>query len=126
MTTEHYDFEVLETQILLCYGRNKETFDRWEVIDFLRVFKHFVMLYEEYEGTHHPQMPNSFVLRIMKALNDGEQEPEEYTDWMTEMYFNRYFNGNEQGECNHSMIHFVSGDIRLYLAMKHEIDGYDY
>ena len=106
--------EVVKRQIILMYAR----YDRvihfaWDIADTIDVFEYFFQQYEERFGCYHPRLTNESVLEAIQKLpsdpaNNLEFMPEDYPQ-LIDAYFRTDFNRRT----DHSLMHFLSGDIRM-------------
>lgn len=92
----------------------------WIAEDYLSVFRDFFEAYTLFEGREHPDISYFELIRLMERMpwaDTGEKvplEPGEYTGLI-----GAYF-CDSGPECNHSIHHFFSGEIRqgLYFTMR--------
>lgn len=87
----------------------------WSIDDYIDFFDRFFMLHKNITGTDHYNIPSNKLEEIVLELPYVTDEhgfaidvsPEEY-DGVVELYF------DTDMDCDYSIYHFMSGDIRLY------------
>lgn len=102
-----FDFKILERQIRAVYPLCSTRFTLDEVIAF---FKGYITLYKEYMGKEHPYIKSSTIKDITDRLSDDgnfDYDLETY-QVIVPKYFEQTFSN-----CDYSINHFMSGDIRM-------------
>lgn len=111
MDSGRFDFGVVKRQIHSQY-RYAEIY--WSEEEVVEVFRCFYECYRMAFHEDHPRLSNANILKIICALpiddEGNEFIAEEYPD-LIEAYFNTEFY-----HCNYSMLHFMSGQIRMIRA----------
>lgn len=114
-------FLVVMRQIHRMYPESGLSDRMWTEADVVDVFRTFYERYEYEFECPHPRLTNKTILSVMQSLPEDSAgmayEFEEYPD-LIEQYFAQDFGS----QCDYSIAHFVSGDIRLYRS--YEAYGY--
>lgn len=91
----------------------------WEYEEYKYVFRMFFDSYTDYFGKEHPHMKTETIRHIMEELPYCEDSTTNYGSakrWLScedyEELIPKYFE-TEFDDCNYSMAHFVSGNIRI-------------
>lgn len=106
------DFDIVVRQIFKAYRSGSY---KWSYPDFVRVFERFYSMYAEYMGRGHPRLKTETIGRVMASLVEDDNgmlyAPEDYLDSdIIEKYFDTVFNRG----CDYSIVHFISGDVRMF------------
>ena len=103
-----FDFEILKRQIIFQYPKCKEftVYSIGEVIAFCELFLDY---HERYCRFSHPRMSNDSVAWVICNVSADDENDYSISDYMEMIpkYFETHFE-----DCDYSMIHFLSGDIR--------------
>lgn len=118
-----FDFEILYKQLDICYKDLTDAFESMEYTakEYKNIFTYFYRCYLNNFGTHHPMLSNENIKSVMIKLPyvELEEHDEILVDIdgnisMIDYYFGQDFGSN----CNYSILHYVSGDIRKYSYYK--------
>lgn len=107
------DFNIVRKQILTAY-RNGH-FLPWSCQDFIEVFERFYGMYCTRRAQWHPVLKTTTIGRVMELLvedvNGVRYSPEDYLETdLLDCYFMTQFNEG----CDYSIVHFTSGDVRMF------------
>jgi len=118
-----FDFGILYKQLDICYMNLTDTYEsmNYSVAEYKDVFTYFYRCYQNIFGNHHPMLNNYNIKSVMVKLPYVELEDydeivvdAESNIYMIDYYFDQDFGSN----CNYSILHYVSGDIRKYAYYK--------
>lgn len=113
MTPVKFQLQIVENQIQKVYNDSNCS---WSLQDCFDVFSYYFSEYYEIFGKIHPKMRTVTIRKILERLDtvhtrDGEGHAlyaNEYPE-IIDLYFDQVFSP----DCDYSMAHFTSGDIRL-------------
>ena len=108
-----FDFNIVCRQIFKAYS--DKGYWSWTYHDFVRVFERFYGMYAMRRGCWHPHLTTETIGRVMRSLIEDDNgvlySPEDY---MESELFDAYFETRFKPECDYSIVHFTSGDVRQY------------
>lgn len=108
-----FDFEVVKRQVSSAYKELKqEDMISWSLEEILSFFEFYYSCYEAYTGYNHPRLTKQTIKRCIVRIpqdTDGFDYSLDDYEVMVDKYFRTRFE-----DCDYSIVHFLSGDIRLY------------
>ena len=107
------NFDIVRKQIVTAYRNGN--YLPWSAQDFIRVFERFYGMYVTRRGRWHPALRTVTIARVMELLvedvNGVRYSPEDYLESdLLDAYFMTRFNEG----CDYSIVHFTSGDVRMF------------
>ncbi len=111
-----FDFRIVQKQITQMYGsvNNAASFS-YNLSEVIEVFMLYYSAYQRHLGQHHPQLKNEDVLEIIGKIPSCTSNEGDRIDLDVSVYeavIEKHFEADYQGQCDYSMIHFMSGQIR--------------
>lgn len=112
-----FDMEIFDKQLMkVCIDLN--VMDNQTITNIREICHYYFRRYERYFQDSHPVMNNKTLEKVVLALLDsenvfGEPVSDEDAIFTYVRIIDRHFNTDYKYDCNYSIAHFVSGDIRL-------------
>ncbi len=105
------DFGIVKRQVINAYFKlNKNSTLAWSLDDVMMFFKIFYAYHSKYAPYEHPHLKSESIEWII--LNVSNDDTMEYNLDTYKAIIPQYFR-TRFDDCDYSILHFMSGDIRL-------------
>lgn len=107
-----FDFNIVKRQIISAYAElDKNDMVCWELEEVIKFFEFYYGYYEAYFYESHPRMKQEkmkWCIYYLSHDDSGNDYVLEDYEELVPQYFKTTFKN-----CNYSLVHFLSGDIRM-------------